>query len=217
MVIHCHACDTDKPSAQFYERKDRPGAFLSGCRACRAAAAKARQALARAKLHSVTPADVLVVYDFTPDSGVFTNRESGEPAPLNADGYVVLHIGGGRVLGHRAAWLMYYGQWPSRELDHIDHVRDNNARINLRQVAHGVNARNMSRSARNSSGVVGVSWYEARQKWVAQIGDRLGSGRQTVVLGHFDNFEEAVAARKKAEAELGYHANHGAERQKESA
>jgi hypothetical protein len=217
MSIHCPVCDSDKPESAFYARSGRPGEFLSGCRGCRSAYSKARNAITRAKLKQATPADVLAAYDFDAESGSFVKRADGLPAPLNADGYAVLYVAGARVLAHRAAWLMYYGQWPAGEIDHIDHVRHDNRRSNLREVAPGLNARNTSRSARNTSGVVGVSWYAARQKWVAQIGDRLGTGRQTVALGHFDTFEEAVSARKKAEADMGYHVNHGAAQPKETA
>ena len=47
----------------------------------------------------------------------------------------------------------------------------------------------------NTSGVKGVSWSKSKQKWVAQI---MFKGK-TIGLGRFDDFNEAVEARKKAE------------------
>uniref|UniRef100_A0AB39C382 HNH endonuclease n=1 Tax=Salmonella phage vB_SE126_1P TaxID=3236703 RepID=A0AB39C382_9VIRU len=41
--------------------------------------------------------------------------------------------------------------------------------------------------------------------WVAKI----KVDRRKIHLGQFDNFDEAVAARKDAEAAYGFHENHG--------
>lgn len=47
----------------------------------------------------------------------------------------------------------------------------------------------------NSSGKTGVSWSDERQKWVASI----CLNNKPTSLGRFDTYEEAVAAREKAE------------------
>lgn len=47
----------------------------------------------------------------------------------------------------------------------------------------------------SKSGIKGVTWMESRQKWKAYIGFR---GRQ-ITLGYFDDVNDAVAARKRAE------------------
>lgn len=47
----------------------------------------------------------------------------------------------------------------------------------------------------NTSGKTGVSWSEARQKWVAAI----CLNNKPTSLGRFDTYDEAVAAREKAE------------------
>jgi hypothetical protein len=49
--------------------------------------------------------------------------------------------------------------------------------------------------ANNKSGVKGVRYNENRNKWTAHIGFK---GKQ-ISLGYHNNFEDAVAARKKAE------------------
>ena len=56
----------------------------------------------------------------------------------------------------------------------------------------------------NSSGVPGVFWYKRRDGWIAQI---YVDGKQRH-LGFFDNLLDAVAARKSAEIEHGFHPNH---------
>lgn len=54
----------------------------------------------------------------------------------------------------------------------------------------------------NESGCAGVSWVKKSQKWDA----RISKGGETFLLGTFENLEDAVAARLKAEEELyGFH------------
>lgn len=48
---------------------------------------------------------------------------------------------------------------------------------------------------RNKSGHKGVAWIESRKKWRAYIGYK---GKQ-IALGYFDNKEDAISARLKAE------------------
>jgi|GEM_PF-3858042 len=56
----------------------------------------------------------------------------------------------------------------------------------------------MKNRVENTSSVKGVSWDGKRRKWVAQI--CLHQKRYN--LGRFSNFDDAVAARKKAEEKL---------------
>ena len=210
MSVTCHECGQEKPESAFYARSDRPGAFLSGCKDCRSGWARLRRKEAVARVRALKPADVLKRYHFNPDSGVFTTKPVGAPVTRdNGHGYLVLTLEGLSVLAHRVAWLMYHGEWPSVEVDHQDHNRQNNTRANLTLAPHGANARNTSLSRRNTSGVVGVSWYEARKRWIAQIGVKQPGRSHNKVLGLFTSMEEAIAARRQAEAALGYHPNHG--------
>ena len=84
------------------------------------------------------------------------------------------------------------------EVDHIDYNPANNRRDNLRLVTSSQNKINGSRLHRNNtSGLRGVSWHKAAQKWSAQIHK---SGVK-YHLGLFDTNESAhlaylVAARE---------------------
>jgi hypothetical protein len=101
-----------------------------------------------------------------------------------------------------------YGEFPKQSIDHIDGDGSNNPIVNLRDVSHRDNQKNKRLYSNNISGVVGVSFRQSRQKWVAQINtpDGLKS------LGRFASFEDAVAARKAGEIKYGYHKNHGQKR-----
>jgi hypothetical protein len=63
----------------------------------------------------------------------------------------------------------------------------------------------MKRRADNKSGVMGVFWYARKSKWLAYINSE---GRRKHI-GYFDTKSDAIAARKEAEREMGFHRNHG--------
>jgi hypothetical protein len=109
------------------------------------------------------------------------------------------------VKAHRAAWALHYGVWPDREIDHENHDASDNRIGNLRLAGKVGNMRNLPRSRANTSGATGVVWYKRKAKWHARI---KAAGRQ-YSLGYYDRFEDAVAARKRAERDHGFHPNHG--------
>lgn len=109
------------------------------------------------------------------------------------------------VFAHRVIWALVYGEWPNGEIDHINGQRDDNRLVNLRNVSKTENMRNAFRSKNNTSGRTGVSWYKRTSKWIAYIGV---GGKRHIVLGYYKRFEDAVAARERAEIEHGYHTNH---------
>jgi hypothetical protein len=84
-------------------------------------------------------------------------------------------------------------------------IRDDNRLVNLRDVTHKENLRNQKLSSSNKSGMTGVSWNKALNKWRALI----TVDYKMKHLGVFINIEDATQARKKAEKKYGYHANHG--------
>ena len=119
-------------------------------------------------------------------------------------GYVIITINGVAHTAHRLAFLYMTGESPE-QVDHIDHVRTNNAWENLRSANHQINARNCPLYSNNSSGVAGVNYHKGFRKWMARI---VGDGKR-LSLGFFENKEDAVLARKNAELLYGYHKNHG--------
>lgn len=123
---------------------------------------------------------------------------------VHLTGYRQGRIDGERYKAHRVIWKMMTGEDPG-EIDHINGDRADNSWANLREVERLENSRNRARHYGNTSGVCGVMWHKAGQKWLAKI----GVGYAQIHLGVFDTFEEAVAARKAAEAEHGFHENHG--------
>lgn len=81
-------------------------------------------------------------------------------------------------------------------IDHINHNTLNNKKNNLRVATVSQNAMNQGMRKTNTSGFKGVSWDKRRSKWVAQI----KANKKGKHLGYFSNIEDAVEARRKAEA-----------------
>ena len=112
-----------------------------------------------------------------------------------------------KIYYSRVVWCWIYGEWPDQDkvVDHIDGDYMNNRKNNLRLVTRAENSRNLKKAVNNSSGHSGVSWHKPMKKWIAKISV---NGKE-IWLGSFDNKEDAIIVRKKAEIEHGYHKNHG--------
>jgi len=99
---------------------------------------------------------------------------------------------------HRLAWAIYFGEWPTRFIDHINCDRSDNRISNLREASDVENARNSKRSKANSSGAKGVYWYKRDKKWAAQI----TVNNRRMSLGRHQTKEAAALAYAKASAKL---------------
>lgn len=122
-----------------------------------------------------------------------------------ANGYRTGNIFAHDYYAHRVLWLLYTGDWPVDQIDHIDGNRINNSIINLRMVSNVENHKNMKMNKRNTSGVHGVFWAKHAGKWRASI--KIDDYNKH--LGYFESIEDAAIARKSAEIEYGFHENHG--------
>lgn len=142
-------------------------------------------------------------------------KNANKPAFTADDSHGYRH---GRIFGvayqaHRVAWAVSRGEWPSKFIDHINGVKDDNRISNLRLASITDNNRNMRKSRRNKSGCVGVYLHKNTGKWAASIGCQ----GKAVHLGYFEKKQDAIATRKRAEIQYGYHKNHGKSMGKPSA
>lgn len=83
-----------------------------------------------------------------------------------------------------------------KNYDHINRNELDNRSCNLRPCTQQENLRNKSIRSDNTSGVTGVDWNKNKQKWRVRIYN--GKGKE-IVIGHFDNLDEATIARFEAE------------------
>ena len=145
--------------------------------------------------------------NYCPTTGLFTWKvrrgglKAGSRAGYrNSEGYLRISIDGVRHFAHRLAYAIYHSVMPPRgvQVDHIDGDRANNRIENLRLATHAENCWNRQNLGKlNSSGSTGVSWCIRTQKWRAQIVVNV----RYIHLGYFTNKQDAIAARRIAEAE----------------
>lgn len=147
--------------------------------------------------------------DFPSDRGfaIFHAQFAGKEAftTTGVNGYKQTRIGPVLLNAHRVAWLLFHGDWPPEQVDHINGDRTDNRIANLRSATHSENCRNTGLSARNRSGRIGVHFDRSRQKWA--VNTKVNG--KPVRRGRFATFEEACAARAAIEREYNFHPNHG--------
>ena len=145
--------------------------------------------------------------EYNHETGVITwkkkpsNRVNvgAEAKKLETNGYV--RIGFRRVLyqAHRVAYLLYHGEWPEGDIDHINGNREDNRIANLRVVTTRENGWN--RVEHREDGLIPCVLFDKRRKvnpWRTQVH---ANGRH-INVGQFPIKEEAIAARDRALAEL---------------
>lgn len=124
----------------------------------------------------------------------------------NNDGYRQVHIKGKLYQEHRIIMVLCFGHIPENaEIDHINHVRDDNRLINLCFVTRSENLKNQSVSSKNTSGVTGVYFSKSRNKFIAQI----QVNHQVHYLGCYNTLEGAAEARGQADRKYKFNNNHG--------
>lgn len=84
---------------------------------------------------------------------------------------------------------------PKQQVDHIGHNLSDNRKVFLRVVTCQENTINKRRLDSNTSGVTGVYFDRKRSKWISQI----RYDEKVYVIGAYNNFNDAVKARKEAE------------------
>ena len=115
--------------------------------------------------------------DYNPDTGIFiwkprpyyTRNGVGRIAgSLHSAGYITLFIDREQYFAHRLAWLYYYGEFPSSNIDHINRIKNDNRIVNLRLANQSQNLMNIVKHKDNTSGYKGVYWHKKAKKWAVE-------------------------------------------------
>lgn len=107
-----------------------------------------------------------------------------------------------RYKAHRLAWFYVYGEWPEKDLDHINGNSLDNRICNLRECDRYQNMSNSKMKKSNKLGIKGVS-LEDRYGRTPRYYSRIMCHRKVIHLGYFGTVEEAALAYKNAA--LKYH------------
>ncbi len=145
--------------------------------------------------------ELLNLFQYSPETGEFLWKRNGKVAGSltdpNRKRYRQVHFDGRTVYAHRVIWKMVTGSDPE-VIDHVNGDGTDNRWENLRSTSIAQNTLNRSLNKNNKSGVSGV--IKVGQRWKACI----AVNRKRIHIGYFSTFDEAVEARKAAEAKYGY-------------
>lgn len=114
---------------------------------------------------------------------------------INKDGYVVARssVENKLILMHRI--ILGLDNNNDNEVDHINHVKNNNIKNNLRICLQKENLMNKPIFKNNTSKIIGVYFDKSKSKWRACI----GMNKKNINIGTFENKKDAIIARLKAE------------------
>ena len=142
--------------------------------------------------------------EYNQETGVFhwlkTRKGVSNPnkfGSINSAGYRVVSIDGKFLYAHQIAVFIINGEWPTEDVDHINGVKCDNRRENLRVVSCSVNLQNLKRArSDNKSGFLGVAVHKFG--FTAQI-NLNGKKRH---IGIFKTAEAAHEAYLKVKREI---------------
>lgn len=135
--------------------------------------------------------------DFVRNYGVKGNRgQKGEVAGgLTQQGYMHIRFMGKRHKAHRLAWLYMTGEWPKKDLDHVDGDNSNNRWTNLREATPAQNLANSRPWRVSQAGFRGVEKMAWGNLWRARITIK----GKVINLGSFPTPEDAAKAYSEAQ------------------
>ena len=136
------------------------------------------------------------VIAYCPDTGAFTWLRTGSAAgSIDGRGYLLICVDGRKYRAHRLAWLYAHGRWPSKFIDHINGVKNDNRLCNLRDVTWSENRQNETKARKNSlTGFLGVTYSKPKKPLAKHYAARIYIDKKLRSLGYYATAEEAHEA-----------------------
>ena len=149
--------------------------------------------------------DIRKNLSYDPATGVLTRIKTGEMLDARKNGYIRFSFMNQRLLGHRIAWALHYGELPppEMEIDHINGIKDDNRISNLRLVTQSTNLKNKTQYRNNTHGYPGIL-FESHSRRVRQWRAQIQVDGKMMKLGSYMCKTAAIFARKRAEIEYGF-------------
>lgn len=133
-----------------------------------------------------------------------SNYSGTQAFKVNNHGYYSGTLDSTVFLAHRIIYKLIHGVDPDRVL-HAKGETLNNCLENISSGSHSLNMLDKKKYKNCKSGVMGVTWHTRDEVWAV----RIRINKKETHLGYFDDLQEAIAVRKAAEVQYGYHPNHG--------
>lgn len=131
----------------------------------------------------------------------WNSKFAGEKAGcLKKDGYIRVFLSGRTYAAHRLAWALHYGQWPEKDIDHINGDKQDNRITNLRQAESCENCWNRSHG-QNKKLPKGIRKRDSRYKHKKYSGRIAVHGRRYTTPG-FATVAEAESALRELREKL---------------
>jgi len=125
---------------------------------------------------------------------VFNKKTNRFYSTIGAGGYIRIRCFGKMILLHRLIWLLHYGFFPVKDIDHINGNRSDNRITNLREVTRREN--NQNREQHRNGKFIGYTKRGKRYEARIRI-----NGIQTHI-GTYDTPEIASAEYKRKYKEV---------------
>lgn len=147
------------------------------------------------------------LFSYNPDTGLFTRLVTTSFGNYPGDiagyedkhGYVQICVDYKLCRAHRLAWLYMTGNWPTKQIDHINRIKNDNRFVNLRDVSNKENSLNKGpQSARSTLRAGSKNTYPGVSKKNSGWRARITVDGVRVDLGVFQTEELAYAARQNA-------------------
>jgi HNH endonuclease len=120
---------------------------------------------------------------------------------MRRDGYLEVGLQKTVYLAHHLVFVIEYGRWPERMMDHINGIRNDNRPCNLREISESGNSENKHGPQKNNElGVLGV-----HKLHYGKYRARIQVNGKPSHIGVFDTAEEAHAAYIGAKRALHQH------------
>lgn len=136
---------------------------------------------------------------YCPDSGFLywlrdpknQQRKGDRAGNLRKDGYTAVELNGKGCVAHRIAWFLHYGEWPTKQIDHINGFRSDNRIVNLRLATPRANSSN--RKEHRSGRLIGACFDKESGRYLSSI-----YSNRNIYLGRYNTEQEAHDMYNKA-------------------